>query len=77
MSVPTLKGDLKPEIKTELEAFFGTPNNPTKLDEFCDALAGSIAAKVIAHIQANAVVTVTVSGVQSGGSTAGGTGTVA
>lgn len=53
-SASVLKGALKPEIKSEIEAFFGTPSNATKLDEFCDALAGSIATKVLEHLVGNA-----------------------
>lgn len=59
-------------IKTEIQALYGVADDPTKLQKFCDALGKAI----VENIQANAQVTVTVTTVQAGTSTAPGTGTV-
>ena len=73
MSAAVLKADLKPEIKAKIAALFtilGVEGDDI-LTKFSDAMAEAIANKVVAHITANAVVTV--NAVQSGGDTASGT----
>lgn len=53
-------------IKTEIEAVYGPADDSARLLNFCNAIAKA----VVDHIQASAVVTVT--GVQTGGSSASG-----
>lgn len=61
-------------IKSEMETQFGAPDDPSKLQKFCDAMGDAI----VEYIQANAVVNVaSVSGVTPGGSNSGpGSGTI-
>ena len=63
---------LRDAIKTEIEGCFGPADDNAKLLCFCEAVATA----VITEITTNAVVNTTVSGVQSGGATANGVGTV-
>lgn len=66
------QSSLATRIKDELENQKGAPADPDRLDEFAQAIAKA----VVDEIQANAVVntTVVVTGVQTGGSNANGTG---
>ena len=56
------------DIKTELTTIFGAPQNAIELQKFCDAMAKAI----VENIQANALVTGTVtSGMGAGGTVTG------
>ena len=58
---------LSTKIQTEIVALYGVADDSARLKQFADAIAKAI----VDEITQNAVVTVT--GVQSGGSSAGGT----
>ena len=59
---------LKAEIKSSLLAVFGAAEDDEKLDDFCQAMADAI----VGYIQANAVVTGTVTtGMGAGGAVTG------
>lgn len=51
-----LESAMQPSIKSAIEGFFGAPQNPAKLDEFCTALAQSISSTVVAEIVGHAEV---------------------
>ena len=72
--MPLTKASMSTSIKTEIEGLYGTPDDPSLLQKFCDALAKAI----VENIQANALVSTT--GTVTSGAGAGGgvtsTGTV-
>lgn len=70
--MPLSQSGLSSAIKSEIESLYGAPDDDGTLQNFADALAKAI----VDHIQGNALVTVTVTGVQPGSGTAPGTGTV-
>jgi len=69
LSIPGLAG----ELKTEIEALYGTADDSATLQKFCDAVSKA----VINHIIANALVTSTTAtpNAQAGSSTLPGTAT--
>ncbi len=70
--MPLSQSGLSSAIKSEIQNLYGTADDDATLQKFADALAKAI----VDHITANALVTVTVTGVQNGPGTAPGTGTV-
>lgn len=63
---------LKTKIQTEIINQFGAPADSSQLQKFCEAIAQA----VYDEVTTNAQVIVTVTGVQGGPGSAGGTGTV-
>lgn len=66
------QASLSTKLQAEIIALYGAADDSARLKDFCDAVAKA----VVDEIQANAVVTVTVTGVQGGPGSAPGTGTV-
>lgn len=60
-------GNLGDEIKAEIEALYGTPQDSQRLQDFCDAIAKA----VVLHIQNNAQVSSSGTAVVSSGSSSG------